>query len=394
MKKLIIMTIIIITIMSFIQVNAFAIETELTQEVLIKFWDKLPEIDEIKPYRVIAYNSIENKIEVIDTNVKSEYFVYNYEDYSNIRLQCYFGKIDHLTYDIENDNMIIRDEKTDVTEYYFSKTVPNADQQQLQESILSLNYDLEYYEYKPNPNQYTTINKKTGIDFWANVNIVQPREGFYDNIDAFAIRIITDFTRLLTNYEKENIKVDVLLNDVKTEAFDVIYNKIRNTTFYSTNEVQLLIDVPVGFNNVEVIYSYLDVELGRDNVNFTRLEGFIDEDGDGLDDRTGNTYVPERQIDPIVDIEKPEKPGEDANVIEWLKYLGKYIGYIFEVFINSISNFAKNVVSGIGSILGLAEPMFSFISQFFSSMPIEIRTAIIAMFSVSVFLVIMKMIRG
>ena len=77
-----------------------------------------------------------------------------------------------------------------------------------------------------------------------------------------------------------------------------------------------------------------------------------------------------------------------------MKYLGEYIGYIFEILISSISNFAKNVVSGVGSVLSLAEPMFNFVNQFFSSMPVEIRTAIMAMFSVSVFLVIMKMIRG
>jgi hypothetical protein len=153
--------------------------------------------------------------------------------------------------------------------------------------------------------------------------------------------------------------------------------------------------VPVGENFCEIIY-YDDegFEIGYGSVEFKRLAGFIDADGDGKDDRTGRTSGIRRSSDDIVTIDKPEKPGDEANAIDWLKYLGEYVGYIFEVFLNSISNFAKNVVSGIGSILGLAEPMFGFIGQFFSSMPVEIRTGFIAMFSVSVFLVIMKMIRG
>ena len=239
--------------------------------------------------------------------------------------------------------------------------------------------------------------RRTDLDFLADVNIVTPPSGVHDTLSEMLFNISTEFNKLLTSDEIKSIDYKFYINGDKknilkklNEAFLPLSVKDRSTHILSFE-----IMVPIGENFCEIIY-YNDegIEIGYGSVEFERLAGFIDADGDGKDDRTGRTSGIRYSREDIATIDKPIKPDDDATAIDWLKYLGEYVGYIFEVFLNSISNFAKNVVSGIGSILGLAEPMFGFIGQFFSSMPVEIRTGFIAMFSVSAFLVIMKMIRG
>lgn len=240
--------------------------------------------------------------------------------------------------------------------------------------------------------------RNTLIDFWADVNFVTPPSGVHDTLSEMLFTVNTEFNRLLTSDEIKSIEYKFYVNGEKKNILKKLNEAFLplSVNDCTTHILSFEILVPVGENLCEIIY-YNDegFEIGKGSVEFERLAGFIDADGDGKDDRTGRTSGIRRSSDDIdSNIDKPIKPDDDATAIDWLKYLGEYIGYIFEVLINSISNFAKNVVSGVGSVLSLAEPMFGFINQFFSSMPVEIRTAILAMFSVSAFIVIMKMIRG
>ena len=278
------------------------------------------------------------------------------------------------------------------------------------ENPVYLSKDVFYYNYEnvDGVDYFTKTDelyfRNTLIDFWADVNIVTPPSGVHDTLSEMTFNISTEFNKLLTSDEIKSIDYEFFINNEKVN-FTIqrsILKKLKEAYLPVSEKdctIHILsfeIIVPVGENFCEIIYYNGEgIEIGYGSVEFKRLAGFIDADGDGKDDRTGRASGIRHSSGYMeTTIDKPEKPEDDANVIDWFKYLCEYIGYIFEVLINSISNFAKNVVSGIGSILGLAEPMFGFIGQFFSSMPVEIRTGFIAMFSVSAFLVIMKMIRG
>lgn len=241
---------------------------------------------------------------------------------------------------------------------------------------------------------------------FGDISFGYPYNGFADNSWLFSFgvnyRVVLGEDEKLSDYL---VKIYHLDSEMQVVEDDDLYRDVYSHRVYKQSgniyDMSLLFNMEMlyGDNYVEVNVINPDGNtIARKTVKVIRLEGFIDEDEDGLDDRTGQPFVPEKPVGPGTGsgpgIDVPEKPGEDGNAIDWLKYLGEYVGYIFQVLITSIGNFAKNVVSGVGSVLSLADPMFSFISQFFSSMPIEIKTAILAMFSVSVFLVIMKMIRG
>jgi len=222
----------------------------------------------------------------------------------------------------------------------------------------------------------------------ADVYIALPRDGFKDNSAYFSV---SGFTNIYNVADIENIEIKAYINEEVPAVYDIVKNSGEIQDDVYVNDFQFVFLVPEGQAEIKIQYKYEDEIIGEAVVNVERLVGFVDADGDGKDDRTGRTYVPDKPVQ--IDIQVPEKP-VDGTALDWLIYIGDLISYIFNIITESIGNFAKNLVSGITSIMTMVEPMFAFVQQFFSSFPTPISAGIISLFSIAVAVGIWKLIRG
>lgn len=225
------------------------------------------------------------------------------------------------------------------------------------------------------------------------LNIVLPLDGFMDNSIYYNVFL---YTKIPGEMNPGDITYNVKVNDLYVSE-QGLYNEVMRNVVYESgdglaNEVQFVVELPVGENIISVEMMYGDELMESDNVTVTRLSGFVDEDGDGLDDRTGQTDNSERPVyDP--ETEMPQKP-EDGDLLAWMEYVGELLAYVFEMVMGAIRDFATSVFDGIKAVLEMAQPMFAFVEQFFSSLPAPMSAAVIALVSVAMALAILKIIRG
>lgn len=249
-------------------------------------------------------------------------------------------------------------------------------------------------------NVYDGSGAGAGV-YWAplpfvnpTVSIVLPMDGYTDNSWLYSVWSNTVFYDVQTGFDVENVTVQVTLNG---ESFGENYYKLnRNITYVQNgdwyNQLHFDVEVPVGTHEIKVTYYYGGEEVASDTVTINRLSGFVDVDGDGKDDRTGQPDASQKPaFDP--ETEMPEKP-EDGDLLAWMRYVGELLSYIFETVVDAIKDFALSIFDGMRTILSIAEPMFSFMKQFFESMPAPMSAAIIALVVVSTALGILKLFRG
>lgn len=228
----------------------------------------------------------------------------------------------------------------------------------------------------------------------ATVDIITPYEGYIGNSRLYSINVYITILNIQEGFNMTLLSENIELNG---EPFGDLYAELISNTFYETNgkatiQLQYEVELPVGENIVSVEYFYDDEMVASDNVGITRVSGFVDVNGDGIDDRTGQPDSSERPTEEIIN-QVPQKPDE-GGILEWLVYVGQLLGYIMEMVLSSIKEFASSAFDGLQTILRLVEPMFSFVEQFFASMPAPILSAIIALVTVSTILGIIKLIRG
>lgn len=232
----------------------------------------------------------------------------------------------------------------------------------------------------------------------ASVAIPLPPDGYIDNSWLYVFWVYAEFEGITSAFDVDLMQVKCMVNGDWIRDLELYYKVVSNTVSLSgdtwVNQIQIEIEMPVGVNVLSVQYWYDGVMVVEATKGITRLSGFVDEDGDGLDDRTGKT---DNSVKPVYedseDIEIPEKP-EDGDVLAWIRYIGEMIDYIFDMIFGAIKNFAIGVADGMRAILGIAQPMFSFMRQFFESFPPVMSAGIIALVTVATVLGILKLIRG
>lgn len=115
------------------------------------------------------------------------------------------------------------------------------------------------------------------------------------------------------------------------------------------------IQLNVGQNNITVTAT-----AGNNSVSATRivevLAGQVDEDGDGLDDRTGMPIWPD---DPINwgDDGPPPLPGENATIFDYIKWFADSVIYSLMLLVTTIKSF----MSGIGQVTRMFAEMFKWL---------------------------------
>lgn len=116
-----------------------------------------------------------------------------------------------------------------------------------------------------------------------------PRDGFIDNAQFFTFYTVYDlpFTDITAN--DINISVTGGIDDYDYGTDNpILHNSIEKTDTGLRGYLNFYRAVEEGENTITVTVTVpgKDVTLTK-SINVTRLAGFVDEDGDGLDDRTG-----------------------------------------------------------------------------------------------------------
>lgn len=126
-------------------------------------------------------------------------------------------------------------------------------------------------------------------------------------------------------------------------------------------------------------------------VDFTMKRGSVDANGnfvpDGGSDNGGSAL---QELEGVI----PQKSGPDASVIDWIKYVGLMIDYVFNIVIATLKDFASQVGSLLSSLFDMIRPVITFVQIMFQALPSPLVTGIMAVFVLGCVLAIIKMIRG
>lgn len=161
-------------------------------------------------------------------------------------------------------------------------------------------------------------------------------DGYKDNGTTFTF---WHWYQLPTGVDSSDVKIDPYIDDSKDtyhSASVTLHQKIPNTSKWNLNINLTVRDY--GPHTYKVVFKQISTGkvLGTLTRTFEALEGFIDENGDGLDDRTGQP-----PYDPL------EPPG-DSLTPEWD---GTILGF-FQYLIDSVKYYVQNIVDGINVTMG------------------------------------------
>lgn len=199
----------------------------------------------------------------------------------------------------------------------------------------------------------------------ADIDILLPADdGFQDNSWMFNFWVQTRFDRKVMP-ESLNIEIEVYdeeENIVEGFESDVTYNELFDVSTYTVHYLRFWIEVPYGVHKVKIKYMYNGEEIAYAERIVERLSGFVDEDGDGKDDRTGN---------------------EDNNkkIIEYDPELN------LDGSVNGMVKFLKSSVEGIRTVANVIAVTFSFL-------PKQVINAFTGIIMVAIVIGIWRLIRG
>lgn len=163
-------------------------------------------------------------------------------------------------------------------------------------------------------------------------------DGYKDNGTTFTF---WHWYQLPSGVDSSDVKIDPYIDDSKDTYYSAavtLHQKIPNTSKWNLN-INLTVR-EYGPHTYKVVFKQISTGkvLGTLTRTFESLEGFIDENGDGLDDRTNQPpYTP---LDP---------PGTNPGTSpEWD---GTILGF-FKYLIDSVKYYVENIVSGINTTMG------------------------------------------
>lgn len=196
--------------------------------------------------------------------------------------------------------------------------------------------------------------------------IVMPRDGFKDNVPIFAVKLHYQVTLKPGQTAEDSIFIEVdggkvgghrqhIRTDVISDPGDAggIYSAIAH----------LEIEMNPGENVISAAVKYVDglnEYYGRDEKNYYYYLGIVDEDGDGIDDRTEQPIYKEPEDIPIYGPEIPEGSG-----------IFGYITWFFEsIFwvLGQASDGVRRMFMFIGSFKDIVAEFFNFLPPEFLTM--------------------------
>ncbi len=227
------------------------------------------------------------------------------------------------------------------------------------------------YDYQIVYSTMNLYNKQNELIYLADreleLYILLPINGYKDNSIYYNVSLYSKFPVYMN---PADITYKVKVNGLAVEGQGLYHEVLRNIVYEVgdglANEVQFVVELPVGENIISVEMLYEDEFIESKHVTVIRLSGFIDENGDGLDDRTG---LPDNSKEPI------QYP--DYDDVE-----------------TGVSGAIQGLVSFLGASLQAVGQVGAFMKSVFAFLPREIIWLMTGLITVSVVIGIWKLIRG
>lgn len=240
-------------------------------------------------------------------------------------------------------------------------------------TVLNANHDIKIYN--TNDNYYSPIKPPTEF------KIIQPSVGYKDTVDGVNALIYYKFPSGTASTE-----IDIKVNsaNISSSSWQIVQHDYNSTTGEGLLKV-FARPVPVGKHTINVVLN--GQTLTRE---FERLGGVVDEDGDGIDDRTGLPITPDK---PSESVGMPTAP-TDGDIVSWLKYIGSLIAWVFTAPVKLLKDLATFLGGLVTTLTGTVGEFNSFISVFFGFLPAPLMALFTALFASIIILGIIRLVRG
>lgn len=208
-----------------------------------------------------------------------------------------------------------------------------------------------------------------------SIAITSPRDGFKDNVNIFAIYMFYEALLQSGQTPAENLSINVFGGKEDGYA-EVTHHNVRNVggnRWQGTLKVNM--EMEEGENEITARLKYIDGSdeyFAYDTKTYYVYSGVVDEDGDGIDDRTGQPVYkpPEASEYPLTAPQIPEGSG-----------IFGYISWFFEsIFwvLGMITDGVRRLFQQIGSFTSIVAEFFDFLpSEFVTMVFIGIMVSIV-----------------
>lgn len=291
MKKILCLIILVIPLVFILSVSAFAYSADLTDDQLVVIaMDKIAELDfNLLEYTVMSRSNYNGSGIIVytsnqplwyQTTTMGDICIKNdTEEFVTIPTEPIFYNYRCISI-MSDNNITILD-----NEYY--KVIAS----QYYEGIVFSTHNVY--------NRITAelIYEGLGIDYSdSHINFLIPRNGFIDN--AYLFSFLVDFqVPMFEGMTTQDLNIEIYGGEIEysypiNEPQGITYKQLNIDTekrsFVGTYQFYRALNV--GENLVEFRVNIPSLAFSAVSyITITRLEGFVDENGDGLDDRTGRT---------------------------------------------------------------------------------------------------------
>lgn len=129
--------------------------------------------------------------------------------------------------------------------------------------------------------------------YTSSVNINLPNDNFEDNSNIFSFSAYSKIN-LVDNFDISKLTFKITYdNGLIPSETNLYYKSISSSGFIQDEQYHFLntfeLGIPVGVHTVRLTAFYNNVEITYGEKTVNHLAGFVDADGDTLDDRTGRT---------------------------------------------------------------------------------------------------------
>lgn len=208
------------------------------------------------------------------------------------------------------------------------------------------------------------------------ISITTPRDGFKDNVNIWSMNIFYEAYLKSGQTPEENLSINII-GGKEYGYREVLYHNVTNVGGNRwQGTLQVGVEMDEGENEITAKLKYIDglnEYYATDTKTYYVYSGVVDEDDDGIDDRTGQPIYkpPEESEYPLIAPQIPEGSG-----------IFGYISWFFQsIFwlLGLITDGVKRMFQQIGSFTEI-------VAEFFSFLPAEFITMIFVGIMISIVL--------
>lgn len=225
------------------------------------------------------------------------------------------------------------------------------------------------------------------------VTFISPSSGYKDTPSTWQFRVMYNMPVDLSA-EKEDIALQVLGGQEGTGrviSHDFNFEMDSTGQRWARGIVTFERGVKIGVNTISFNVSYKYKTLAN-HLTVERFTGIVDEDGDGIDDRTGQPIQPP-EPEPPVD-ETPQRDDYEDGVLGSISYSLDYVKHYITAPFRFIGESLSGFVEWLQTSSGWVASVSGFFGAIFAFLPAELSSALIMLFMVVVVFTVMRVMRG